>query len=76
MTYGYSSILVERNKKANRRLLGVALGRKCIAHNIPVADIAKELGVSRMTVYNWFVGAHEPQAFYAAAITEYLKKFK
>ena len=76
MGYGYSSILVERNKKANRRHLGVALGRKCIALNIPVVEIARELGVSRMTVYNWFVGAHEPQAVYATAIAEYLKKFK
>lgn len=76
MSYGYSSILVERNKKADRRHLGVALGRKCIAQNIPVTDIAEQLGVSRMTIYNWFVGQHEPQAAYVSAITELLKKLK
>lgn len=76
MSYGYSSILVERNKKADRRHLGVALGRKCIALNIPVSDIAETLGVSRMTVYNWFVGLHEPQELYATAITEFLRKLK
>jgi hypothetical protein len=76
MSYGYSSILVERNKKADRRHLGVALGRKCIALNIPVIDISEQLGVSRMTVYNWFVGQHEPQAAYATAITELLTKLK
>jgi predicted transcriptional regulator len=76
MSYGYSSILVERNKKADRRHLGVALGRKCIALNIPVSDIAENLGVSRMTIYNWFVGLHDPQAYYATAITEFLRKLK
>lgn len=76
MSYGYSSILVERNKKADRRHLGVALGRKCIAFNIPVSDIAEKLGVSRMTIYNWFVGQHDPQANYATAITEFLRKLK
>jgi hypothetical protein len=76
MSYGYSSMLVERNKKADRRHLGVALGRKCIALNIPVTDIAEQLGVSRMTIYNWFVGLHEPQENYVSAITEFLKKLK
>lgn len=69
-------MLVERNKKADRRHLGVALGRKCIALNIPVTDIAEQLGVSRMTIYNWFVGLHEPQENYVSAITEFLKKLK
>jgi len=76
MSYGYSSILVERNKKADRRHLGVALGRKCIALNIPVSDLAEQLGVSRMTIYNWFVGQHDPQAHYVSAITEFLRKLK
>lgn len=69
-------MLVERNKKADRRHLGVALGRKCIALNIPVTDIAEQLGVSRMTIYNWFVGLREAQENYVSAITEFLKKLK
>jgi transcriptional regulator with XRE-family HTH domain len=76
MTYGYSSILVERNKKADRRHLGVAVGRLCIAQSIPVSDVADRLGVSRMTIYNWFMGLHEPQAAYVPALTEFLKKLK
>jgi AcrR family transcriptional regulator len=76
MSYGYSSMLVERNRKADRRHLGVALGRKCIALNMPVSEVADKLGVSRMTIYNWFTGAHDPQEFYTSAITEFLKKLK
>lgn len=69
-------MLVERNKKADRSHLGVALGRKCIALNIPVKYISSQLGVSRMTIYNWFVGQHLPQAHYASAIAEFLRKLK
>lgn len=76
MSYGYSSMLIERNKKADRRHLGVAIGRLCIAQSIPVSDVADTLGVSRMTIYNWFMGLHEPQAAYVPALTEYLKKLK
>lgn len=69
-------MLIERNKKADRRHLGVAIGRLCIAQSIPVSDVADMLGVSRMTIYNWFMGVHEPQAAYVPALTEYLKKLK
>lgn len=62
MGYGYSQYTVEANKRANRQMLGVALGRLCIAHGVPVAAVAKKLGVSRQTVYNWFEGKHEPDS--------------
>jgi len=65
-------MLIERNKKADRRHLGVAVGRLCIAQSIPVSDVADRLGVSRMTIYNWFMGLHEPQAAYVSAVTEYV----
>ena len=56
MSYGYSQSLVDANKKANAKSLGVALGRLCIKHGVPVTEVAKELEVSRMAVYNWFWG--------------------
>ena len=69
-------MLIERNKAAERRRLGVALGRVCIAQSIPVIAVAEEFGVSRMTVYNWFAGVHDPQPSYAPAITEFINKHK
>ena len=56
MSYGYSARLIETNKKANQKLLGVKLGKVCIRGNTSVADISEELGVSRQTIYNWFCG--------------------
>jgi hypothetical protein len=76
MTYGYSSRLIALNKQASKTKLGVALGRKCIAHDVPVSRIADQLGVSRMTIYNWFIGSHEPQPAHASAITKLLSAFK
>jgi len=76
MSYGYSSRLIEANRKADVSHLGVSLGRKCIKHDIPVSQIAKQLGVSRMTVYNWFTGLHTPHAACAALIKELLDSFK
>jgi len=55
MSYGYSVKLVSLNHSADGRLLGVRLGRVCIDRDIPVAEIAADLGVTRQTVYNWFV---------------------
>jgi transcriptional regulator with XRE-family HTH domain len=60
MSYGYSARLIEVNKKADARMLGVRLGRICVKHNVPVAKVAAKFRVSRQTVYNWFCGTHTP----------------
>ena len=76
MTYGYSQSLVYANKKASIKSLGVALGRVCIRANINVSKIADDLGVTRMTIYNWFKGDREPHPSYAQAINDYITKTK
>jgi transcriptional regulator with XRE-family HTH domain len=73
MTIGYSQSLVDANKKADTKSLGVALGRVCIAHNISVIEVADYLGVSRMTIYNWFEGANVPYARYYEDIERYMQ---
>lgn len=74
MPHGYSQYLVSANKSANKRLIGVALGRACIASNVSVADVAKRFGVSRQTVYNWFEGKHEPKPFLLRAVEAYIAR--
>ena len=76
MSYGYSQNLVEANKRANARFLGVALGRICIRKRISVRQIAERFGVSRMTVYNWFRGANSPHSNYTEAIQRYMKSIR
>jgi hypothetical protein len=58
--YGYTLSLLNRNKQADGHLLGVKLGRICIAKNISVSKAAVDAGVSRQTIYNWFCGVNRP----------------
>jgi transposase len=71
---GYAQLIVQANKDADGKRLGVKLGRYCIVRNIPVRDVMDMFGVSKQTVYNWFIGATEVSKAYRAEIEEYLAK--
>lgn len=74
MSYGYSAKLVALNKQADKENLGVRLGRACIKGDIPVSTVASALGVSRQTLYNWFVGKSSPQSMMVDLVTRYLAR--
>lgn len=76
MTYGYSQSLVYANKKASIKSLGVALGRVCIRANVSVNKVADDLGVTRMTIYNWFKGDSVPFHSYDVTISDYIARIK
>jgi hypothetical protein len=67
---GYTLHLQKRNRQADKRKLGVRLGKHCISKDIPVTDVVEMLGVSRQTVYSWFCGSHEPGPAKRARIKE------
>ena len=75
MSYGYTTRIDSLNQKADQSLLGVRLGRVCIENDVSVTEMASQLGVSRQTIYNWFVGFHEPNneitVYIEALISEY-----
>jgi hypothetical protein len=78
MSLGYSQQLVEANRRADKtkKSMGVALGRECIKASIPVITVAQQLGVSRTTLYNWFVGASLPKERYVHAIIDFMSSMK
>lgn len=76
MTYGYSQSIVAANKRASTKLLGVALGRLCIANDVPVRMIAEHIGVSRQTIYNWFEGRHEPSKDVVLAVEKLIDSLR
>ena len=76
MSYGYSQRLVDANKEADASSLGVALGRLCIELGVSVNEVAKKLGVSRATVYNWFWGTSVPDAVRSARIAKLMPSLK
>ena len=76
MGYGYSIRLIQLNKSADRKLLGVRLGKLCIKHDLPVSSVASKVGVSRQTVYNWFIGATQPKPAFASRVENLINRLK
>ncbi len=76
MSYGYTTRIDSLNREADQSLLGVKLGRVCIKHDMPVAELSSQLGVSRQTVYNWFIGMHEPNNELTPFIEALIKEYK
>lgn len=76
MSYGYSARIVAANQRQDESCLGVKLGRVCIALDIPVVVIAKQVGVSKQTIYNWFMGAYEPHASCKATVESLLRNLE
>lgn len=74
MSYGYSQQLVVANRRASKKSPGVMLGRVCIAADYPVVEIAKDIGVSRTTVYNWFTGVCIPADKHMSRINELIQE--
>jgi hypothetical protein len=71
---GYSAQLIGDIERAPQSFLGVRLGRICVDRDIPVVDVAKFLGTSRVTVYGWFRGKVEVSDKYADRVQELIEK--
>lgn len=69
---GYTIRLAKAIEEADGNLLGVQLGRACLARDVPVSVVSKNLGVTRQTVYNWFLGLSEPRGATRDAIQTYI----
>lgn len=72
MSQGYTLRIRDLNAKADKRRLGVRLGRACIKYDVPVTVVAKRMGVTRATVYNWFCGTSVPQASATTLIESFI----
>ena len=57
---GYTYRIRTLNRSADKKNIGVRLGRHCIDQNISVSELMSLLGVSKQTIYNWFMGVHTP----------------
>jgi hypothetical protein len=71
---GYSIRIAEAIKSADGNLLGVQLGRLCLERDIPVAEIAFTLRVTRQTIYGWFSGTTSPRPSHESEIRVWMDK--
>jgi hypothetical protein len=56
MSRTYSEALRIAVGRSDSESAGIALARACIAANLPSIAVAQALGVSRVTLHNWFRG--------------------
>lgn len=70
---GYSQSIIEANQSAKEGL-GVLLGTVLIAKKYPVSLAAKELEVSRQTVYDWISGKSIPYKSKTKIIAEMIDR--
>lgn len=72
---GYTMWIAEQVAKADQTLVGVQLANFCIKNGIPATKVAQDLGVSKPTVYAWFVGRFHPSATQTAKITALIEAY-
>ncbi len=72
MAIGYSLKVLKSNNAADPNHVGVRLGRACIDNDIPVVLVADRFGITRQTVYNWFVGTSMPPSEKVGAINRFI----
>lgn len=69
---GYTIRVAKGIQEADGNLMGVKLGRVCLAQDIPVSTVAEALGVTRQTIYHWFLGKSEQRGPACEAIEAYI----
>jgi DNA-binding XRE family transcriptional regulator len=72
---GYSQIIIEANQRA-AETTGTLLGKLCISLKYPASQVAKELNVSRQTVYDWFSGKTKPSRHLDSTVRAFVEKLK
>jgi len=76
MEIGYSKRIADRIKEQDATLPWVQLGVICIDRDIPVSHVAEFFGVTRQTVYHWFLNKTKPQERYLEKIKEAIEKLR
>jgi transcriptional regulator with XRE-family HTH domain len=72
---GYSLDVAEAIWNGDKSRLGVRLGSICLERRLPVVQVARALGVTRQTIYNWFTGAYDPTESHREAVERYIASF-
>ena len=73
---GYYISTRKRLEQADQSHIGVQLGLLCIDHDVSVHAVSKRLGVTRQTVYSWFLGQRQPSQRMTQRISDYIAELK
>jgi len=72
---GYSFKSAKAIQAGDKTLVGVQLGKFCLNKDIPVAEVAAAMEVSRQTVYSWFTGQFRPSKVHKERLESLLAQY-
>jgi DNA-binding phage protein len=58
---GYSTLFIRKVEEADQGNLVIQFANACIDRELPIAEIARRMEVTRATIYNWFTGKSSPR---------------
>ena len=73
---GYSTLFLRKIAEADLELPLNQFASVCIDRELPITEIARRLGVTRATVYNWFTGKATPRSNQQAKMQKMMARWQ
>lgn len=73
---GYSTLFIRKVGEADQGDLVIQFANECIDRELPIAEIALRMEVTRATIYNWFTGKSSPRAHQQEKIRKTLARWQ
>jgi len=73
---GYSTLFIRKVGEADQGDLVIQFANACIDRELPIAEIALRMEVTRATIYNWFTGKSSPRAHQQEKIRKTLARWQ
>lgn len=73
---GYSTLFIRKVEEADQGDLVIQFASACIGRELPIAEVARRMEVTRATIYNWFTGKSSPRAHQQEKIRKTLARWQ
>ena len=73
---GYYTLFIRKVEEADQGDLVIQFANACIDRELPIAEIALRMEVTRATIYNWFTGKSSPRAHQQEKIRKTLARWQ
>lgn len=73
---GYSIRMLDKIKAVELDTVATQLAKFCVENGISTARVAKDLGVSRPSVYAWFTGKRQPRTKTVEQLSKLLDTYR
>ena len=74
LRHGYSAGLVAIINATDSSTVPATFAKHCVANRVSVAELSREFGVSRTTIYAWFKGTMVPHPRHQDAMVAYMAR--